>query len=503
MISNAVSPERVASVVGYNFTAGDFRTTSPNLPQRIAILAEGNVANQATMPIDPVDITSAAQAGALFGYGSPVHRIMSILRPYNSDGVGGIPTVVYAQLEAGSSAARVQTITVTGTATSSGTHYVRVAGRTSVDGSVYAVNIANGDTPTIIAGKIKDAIQSVLGSPITATNALGVVTATTKWKGLTSQSVSIEMDTNSINAGVTYAIAQTTAGSGTPDISASLNKFGSAWNTIVVSGYGTESTVLNALESYNGVPNPSAPTGRYQGIVMKPFIALIGSIDENPSSITDTRKSQVTIAVCPAPFSKAQPLEGAANMALLFARVSQDTPHLDVQDLYYNDMPGPTLIGAMADYNERDAIVKKGCSTVDLSNESYQVKDLTTYHPEGELPPQYRYCRNLMIDFNIRYGYYLLEQMHVKGHAIAGDNDIVTASKVIKPKQWKAILKSYAEDLGKRGLIADVSFMQNNIQVGLSTTNPDRLETSFKYKRTGYGRILSTTAQAGFNFGTN
>ena len=44
--------------------------------------------------------------------------------------------------------------------------------------------------------------------------------------------------------------------------------------------------------------------------------------------------------------------------------------------------------------------------------------------------------------------------------------------------------------------------MQKSITVGLSTLNPDRLETFFKYKRTGVARISSTTAQAGFNFGT-
>jgi len=96
----------------------------------------------------------------------------------------------------------------------------------------------------------------------------------------------------------------------------------------------------------------------------------------------------------------------------------------------------------------------------------------------------------------------LLEQINVVDHTIANNTDIVSVGKVIKPKQWKQILDKYAEDLGKRALIADVPFMQNSITVGLSALNPDRLETFFKYKRTGVARISSTTAQAGFNFGT-
>ena len=43
--------------------------------------------------------------------------------------------------------------------------------------------------------------------------------------------------------------------------------------------------------------------------------------------------------------------------------------------------------------------------------------------------------------------------------------------------------------------------MKAGTTVNISTTNPDRLETFFPYKRSGVARIASTTAQAGFNFG--
>lgn len=502
MPSTAISPEVLSSIVGYKLTTGNFANISPNLPQRIAILAEANTANQSGLSTSPVQVTSAQQAGQLFGFGSPIYNLMRILRPVHADGVGGIPTIIYPQAEAGSATARIQTITVTGTATGNGTHYVRVAGRESVDGFAYAVNIVAGDTATAVATKIKDAILAVLPSPITASSAAGVVTTTTKWAGLTAQSVTIEMENGGDGLGLTYAVAQTTAGSGTPSIAASLAMFGNDWNTIVINSYGAESTILAALEQFNGVPDPDAPTGRYAGAVMKPFIALTGSTLEDPSALTDLRKNEVTIAICPAPLSKAQPMEAAANMAVLFARVSQDTPHLDVQNRKYPDMPAPAVIGDMSTHTNRDTILKKGCSTVTLTGGAYEVVDfVTTYHPEGETPAQFRYCRNLMLDFNIRFGYYLREQINVIGHAIAADSDIVTAGKVVKPKQWKAIVKEYALELAQRGLIADTPFMQNSIQVNLSSMNPDRLETFFRYKRTGFARIAATTAEAGFNFG--
>ncbi len=189
-------------------------------------------------------------------------------------------------------------------------------------------------------------------------------------------------------------------------------------------------------------------------------------------------------------------------MCVLFARVEQDSPHLDVAGKFYPDMPTPSTSGNMSTYDSRDAFVKAGHSTVEIVSGKYQIQDfVTTYHPLGENVPQYRYCRNLMIDFNIKFGYVLLEEVNVVDHAIAENDDVVSASKVIKPKQWIAILNKYAEDLAKRALIAEPSFMQDSLDVGLSSSNPDRLETFFRYKRTGFARVLATTAEAGFNFG--
>lgn len=505
MISNAVPTEYISRIVGYKITKGNFQNSTPNLPQRIAIIGQANTANQSGLTTDPVEITSAQQAGEVFGYGSPIHMAMRIMRPVSGDGVGGVPTVVYPQLEEALSVAAEKTITVTGTATGNKTHFVRVAGRTSLDGSIYAVNVLAGDTPTDVAAKIADAVNNVLGSPFIAASALGVVTLTAKWKGLNTEDLTVSMETDGDGVGLTYAIAIATAGTGvSTSVGASLALFGEDWNTIVVNTYGNSSTILDVLEGFNGVPDPSSPTGRYSGIIMKPFIALTGDVSDDLTATTDPRADEVTNAMCPAPNSPAHPLEAAANMATLFARTAQDTPHLDVIGRKYPDMPTPVdgNIGSMAEYVNRDEMVKKGSSTVKLVSGAYEIQDfVTTYHPTGEPVPQFRYCRNLMLDFNVRYGYYLLELINVVDKTIAGDNDPVAVAGVIKPKAWKAILFTYADDLVARALITDASFMQDSLIVGLSTTNPDRLETFFRYKRTAIARVASTTAEAGFNFG--
>ena len=501
-ISNAVGRERISTIVGYKITKGNFSNSTPNLPQRIAILGEANTANQGGLSTDAVEITTALQAGDLYGYGSPIYNMMRILRPTTGGGIGGIPTVVYPQASSGATAAERE-VTPVGTATANGTHTLIINGRGSVDGQKYDFVVASGDTPAAIVAKMITVVNNVLGAPVIATDATGKVALTAKWTGLTSEELDVVVDTNGASLGVTYGVVSSATGAGSPSITASLTSFGEDWNTVVVNPYG--SVAFADLEAYNGIPDPAVPTGRYQGVIMKPFIALYGDKTDDPSVLTDARKNDVTNAACPAPLSKGFDMEAAANMATLFARVAQDTPHLDVNALTYPDMPIPSdgNIGSMISYDFRDSIVKKGSSTVTLSGGRYKIEDfVTTYHPDGELPPQFRYCRNLMLDFNVRFTYYLLEQINVVDKAIAEDSDVVKVSGVIKPKMWKQIVDNMAADLGKRALVADVSFMQGSIEVGISTTNPDRLETFFKYKRTGIARIASTTAEAGFNFGT-
>ena len=504
MASDAVGLELLSRIVGYKLTKGDFSETTPNLPMRVAVIGEANAANQSTLDTDGQAITTAQQAGEAFGYGSPIYHIMRILRPISGTGIGGIPTIVYAQEEAAGAAAKVVEVAATGVATANGTHTVVIGGRQGVDGEIYDINIEVGDDAAAIAQKIEDAVNNVLGSPVIAAADPYVCNLTTKWKGLTANELSVSVLTNGNSLGITYTTQVIAAGSGTPSIAPALAQFGNEWVTIVVNSYGTVTAVMDALEAFNGIADPNSPTGRYSGIIFKPFIAITGSIADDPSAITDARKAQMTIAIAPAPLSAGFSFEAAANMTAIVARVAQDSPQLGANSRSYPDMPTPASIGSMAVYLNRDAIMKKGCSTVDKVNGVYQVQDfVTTYHPVGEIPPQFRYARNLMLDWNVRFGYFLLEQVNVVDHVIANDNDVVSAARVIKPKRWKGILFGYADGLTDRGLIVDPDFMKDSITVGISTVNPDRLETFFRYKRTGTVLIASTTAEAGFNFGTN
>ena len=170
-ISDAVDLGRISRVVGYKITKGNFQNVTPNLPQRIAVLAEANTANQAGLSTDPVEITTLSQAATLYGYGSPIYNIVRILRPSTGSGVGSVPVVVYPQAAAGGSVAEVLDVTPTGTATENATHTLLIGGREGVEGQRYDFVVTTGDTVALITAKITDIVNGVLGSPMNCADA--------------------------------------------------------------------------------------------------------------------------------------------------------------------------------------------------------------------------------------------------------------------------------------------------------------------------------------------
>jgi phage tail sheath gpL-like len=204
-ISTAVGLERISRIVGYAIKKGNFQTVTPYLPQRIAILGEANTANQSGLTVAPFEFTTAREVGIKYGYGSPLHQMARILRPVNSTGVGGIPTVIYPQISDAGATATVIKAGITGTATANVTHYIVISGRDGLDGEFYAINIALGDNAAAVEAKIIAAVNGVLGCPVTAADNSGDIDFTTKWEGVSSAEVNISYDTNGNAAGLVYA----------------------------------------------------------------------------------------------------------------------------------------------------------------------------------------------------------------------------------------------------------------------------------------------------------
>ena len=155
----------------------------------------------------------------------------------------------------------------------------------------------------------------------------------------------------------------------------------------------------------------------------------------------------------------------------------------------------------MASWGYRDLAVNAALSTVDMQDGKLIIKDLvTTYNPATEAVKQFRYVRDLILDWNVFFAYRYYEELYMKGKTIVKDGSIVDAPNTISPKKWKGILVDMFRDLEKRAIVADSQFSIDGNQCAINGTNPQRIDTAFPYKRTGIVPIASTTAIAGFNF---
>jgi phage tail sheath gpL-like len=507
-ISTAVSLDRISRVVGYKLKAGSFGTITPNLPQRIALLGEANTANQAGVDENqPFPFINSKEVGDKYGYGSPLHIMSRILRPISGNILGGIETIIYPQLEAGGGTAGIYKlgVTVATTVTQNATHRVVVSGRDNIDGVSYAFTVSVGDSAADVRQAIVDAIANVLSSPVTAAENVNDVDFTTKWKGATA-ALNIRVDDGGKPAGIVYAESSNTAGTGEPSIANALVAFGNEWNTLVINPYGA--VQFSALEAHNGVPDPDTPTGRYSSTNFKPYVALFGSLlsdKDDVIAITDAaaRKDQVTNVLCPAPNSEGFAFEAAANMCGTCALIFNNTPHLGNGGRPYPDMPVPIdgNIGDFVDYNARDFMAKGGSSTVLLKAGKYNVQDFeTTYHPDGEIPAKFRKVRDLNVNWNIAFGWNIVQERDIWDKAIIADDAPTIVGDTISPKQGKQLVFSYADDLESRALIADAEFTKDSALVGINGTNPARLDTFFRTKLTSTADIVSSDVEFDFNF---
>lgn len=507
-ISTAISLDRVSRVIGYKLSSANFNNDTPYLPQRIAILGEANTANQATITEDVAfEFISANEVGEEFGYGSPLHIMARIIRPLTGNLLGGIPTVIYPQKSDVSATATVIELGVAGTVTENATHELIINGRNNIDGNKYSYTVVKGQTASDVKQTIADTINNVLSSPVTAVvdQTSGNIVCTTKWKGVTSAELDIQFNTNGNDVGLTYSIISKTDGAGEVSIDNTLANFGENWNTLVINPY---SYHLQTLEDFNGVPHAVVPTGRYSANLFKPFLAFFGSTLSDKDDIVaitnaTARKTQVTNVLSPAPNSKGFTFEAASNMCVSYAFIAQNTPHKDNSGKYYHDMPIPSdeLIGDFSNYEARDYMVKRGASTVNITNGRYTIQDMvTTYAPDGVAAPKFRFVRDLMVDFNMEFMWRIIMERDIRDRAIIDENSVTNVSDVISAKQVKQLVYSHIDLAVSRGFISDAAFSKNSTIVQISSSNPARLDIFFRYKRTSVAHIVSSDVEVDFNY---
>jgi phage tail sheath gpL-like len=134
----------------------------------------------------PVKVTSSDDVGNKAGFGSHAHRQALRLPPSVFNQGGGIWWAPVP--EEGAAAAATESVTFVGTATSSGTIYFLIGG------DLVQVPVLKDDTESGVATALVTAITADQDLPVTASAALGVVTVTAKFKGLSGNQILIKLN---------------------------------------------------------------------------------------------------------------------------------------------------------------------------------------------------------------------------------------------------------------------------------------------------------------------
>lgn len=460
----------------------------------------------------PVRVFSAGEVGAIAGTGTMIHRL-AIASEKSSQGV---ETWIIPQAEGGSDVASTGDITVTASSVESGTIALYINGQ-SVN-----VTVPSGSDATSIGDLIVSAIGNDSSLPVSAVNALGVVTLTSISKGVWGNEISITTNLSNERdvTGVTLAITDMSGGAGSADITLALTAMGIGDNaneygfTAVQHGYGVDQITLNALSTYNGEGNSTI--GCYDPINGRFFRSLNGSVANDLSAeitVSDVRTLDRTNGVLVIPNSPNHPSEFSATAMASMEFINSQRAN----GSYFNIVLPGVFPGATRwsdEYDARDLAVKNGISPTFIKSGSVVLQNVVTYYRPDYVPAAnngYRSMRNISLSQNVVYivrNYF--EQEEWQNITIVKDVARVTNPKIARRAKDVQVVKNALLYLGGlfegNGMIFSLDSViaglakQNSVVVRLSGSGFDyTLELVYS----GEGGLLNGDVIFDINFGVN
>lgn len=435
------------------------------IPQKILIIGQYNTGKTPEDDVPKLLTGGADQAADLYGLGSMLH----IMAMAADKGRGIVPLYALPVADAGGAIAATGQITVTGTATGSGTISLYIAGK------LVRVSVAKDDTYDVIAEAIADAITADVTLPVSAAADSGDVNLTSKWKGLSANGIDIDQDlggdVEAANepAGVTLTLTPMASGATDPTITTALAALGDTWYTLIVNPY-TADTQLDDLEE--------AGDARIHPLVKRPFAGLCGYAGTLAALTTflDDRNSAWT-TIMPVEGSPNLPAEIAAAVAGKAAAHWQAKPGVPYRGVLPDILSGTVRWT----YAERDALIKAGGSTfrVGADNRVY-VDALATTRTQTALGADDESWRWTETIINIQAKIYSVEQLFLGEpfvEAVVVDDDAITGmSYAIRPKTVKAYAIRLIDELwAARALTKERDAVVAGIVAEIDDANPGRI----------------------------
>lgn len=448
----------------------------PNLLKYKTLIVGEMLSSGSKTANDIHKVTSADQAAEYWGKGSVIHRLF--ISWFKNNKI----VEVYGQglTEATGSQATLD-VTVTGTATASGTVYFYVAGKQ------LQIAVAKDDDPTAVASAIVTAITADSSLPVSATNTLGVVTITAKNAGELGNDIDLRYNYNDgeeLPAGTSIDIGAGTdqgflaGGTGTPaGVSSAISNWGDEWYNVIVLSF-SDTTNIGLVETemadrfgslrqiggvaFTGVRDTLSNLETYGGNRNSPHLVVV----ENGS------KSGIG--------SPSTTWEKTAAVAGRVAREAETDPARPFQTLELVGIHPPTSSERFT-LTERNALLYDGVTTtsVDSSGKVRIERVITTYQTNAAGADDIAYldANTLFTLMYIRYDFrntiltkYPRAKLANDGVRVAANQQVMTpsigkAEAVAKFRQWESL-----------GLVENIDQFKQDLVVERSATDPNRLD---------------------------
>lgn len=460
----------------------------PGVPVRVLLLGQKLTAGTADAGV-PVRVFDARAAEPLFGRGSMLHRMILAYRAIDARSeMWAIPLA-----DAGAGVAATKTITIGGTVAAAGTLALYLGGQ-RVRIAVPAAQAAATTASAIAAAVTADAMV-----PFTAAAASAVVTLTARHKGELGQALDVRAnyyDGEALPSGMTLAIANGTAGSGNPDISAALAAMGDTWYTDIICPY-TDAANLTALEA--------ECASRFGPLIAKDayaYTARAGTVAQLAAAGGARNSPHLTTWGF---YQAASPLEGwaAAGAAHAVASAKQD-PAVPVTALAIPaGGAGGLLPPAAADrftQEEQNALLYDGISTwtVDPAGRVVLSRTITGYQQTalGAEDPAYLQIETMKMIAWYRYTLRARIAARFGRHKLANDGDRFGAGqRVATPKIIMGEILAHYREGETRGILSDFRAFKADSFVERDETDRTRVNALLRPRFVGQMFVFAARVQ--------
>ncbi len=466
---------------------------TPAMVHKILVLGQLGAAATA-IQLEQHPITNDDQARALFGDSMLTDSIIALR---NANNYTELVAMGIDDLAAGA-AAKADGFTFTGSATNAGVLYLMMGGKS------LQVAIAAGDTSSIIASKVVDAITShnttslypMRVTAVVKADADNIVELTAKHKGITGNDIDIRINYytgEALPSGIVVETGEMSDGAGTPDMIGIIAALGDEWFNHIVCPW-NDTASLNALRD--------ELIERWGPMKMTEAIAYTAFRGTHAETATWGNARNDFLITCMGTNKSPTPTwEWAASYAGTAAYYLAIDPARPLQTLVLSGVLAPAKAVAW-DMVERNLHLHDGVAThfVDASSQVCIEREISTYQVNSFGSPDPSY---LDITTPATLGYYRyamkahLTQKYPR-HKLAGDDvldDLEPGQPVVTPKIMRADFLQKFIEFQAAGLVEDYDDFEQTLEVRRASGDQNRLEVICSPNLINGLRVLATLVQ--------